>query len=98
MGVAQVESDAAVLALELLDRVEGRITAGEARDRRVQSAAGDEQQRETGTGLLEVDANGAFFVRAHGSSSSPQSAEQTGAVANAVAATPVASMVRLIGS
>ncbi len=28
--VAQVESDAAVLALELLDRVEGRITAGDA--------------------------------------------------------------------
>jgi hypothetical protein len=30
IGVAQVESDAAVLRLELLDRVEGRITAGDA--------------------------------------------------------------------
>src|SRR5712664_1323417 len=67
MGVAQVRRDAAVLCLELLDRVKGR-TAGEVGDRRVQSPTGDQQQREAGTGLLEVDANRAFFVSAHGSS------------------------------
>ena len=40
VGVAQVRRDAAVLSLELLDRVEG---VGEGGDRRVQSPAGDEQ-------------------------------------------------------
>src|SRR6059036_1921596 len=68
IGVAQVRRDAAVLSLELLDRVKGPA-AGQAGDRRVQSPAGDEQQREAGTGLLIVDANGAFFVEGHGSSS-----------------------------
>src|SRR3984893_15024313 len=67
-GVAQVRRDAAVLSLELLDRVKG-TAAGQAGDRRVQSPAGDEQQREAGTGLLIADANGAFFVEGHGSSS-----------------------------
>src|SRR6478736_4471615 len=54
-GVAQVRRDAAVLPLELLDRIKRR-TAGEAGDRRVQSSAGNEQKRKAGTGLLEVDA------------------------------------------
>src|SRR2546422_10825334 len=66
IGVAQVRRDAAVLSLELLDRVKGVVQAG---DRRVQSPAGNEQQREAGTGLFIVDANGAFFVEGHGSSS-----------------------------
>src|SRR5665647_3250455 len=70
VGVTQVERDAAVFVPELLDRVEGRITASDARDRRIQSPAGDQQQREAGTGLLEMNANGAFFVCAHGSSPS----------------------------
>src|SRR5207247_1548205 len=35
------------------------------------SPPGDEQQREPGTGLLIMDANGAFFVEGHGSSSLP---------------------------
>src|SRR5580765_6353492 len=61
-SVAQVRRDAAVLPIELLDRVKRR-TAGEAGDRRVQSSAGNEQKREAGTGLLEVDANSAFFVK-----------------------------------
>ncbi len=71
IGVAQVGGDAAVLGLELRDRIERRAFAGEPRDRRVQSAAGDQQQREAGAGLLEVDANVAFFVHAHGRSSLP---------------------------
>src|ERR1035437_7633479 len=51
IGVAQVRRDAAVLSLELLDRVKGRAL-GEEGDGRVQSPAGDEQQREAGTGLF----------------------------------------------
>src|SRR5207237_3230358 len=47
--------------LELLDRVEGRI-ASEERDVRVQSSAGKQHQRETGSRLLIADANGSFFV------------------------------------
>src|SRR3989442_10875608 len=70
VGVARVRRDAAVLSLELLDRVK-RTAAGQAGDRRVQSPAGDEQQRKAGTGLLIVDANGAFFVEGHGRSSLP---------------------------
>ena len=64
--VAQVEGDAAVFVAELLHGVEGRIFAGDPRDVRVQSAAGNQQQREAGTGLLIMDANGAFFEKAHG--------------------------------
>ena len=40
----------------------------EERDGRVQSPAGKQHQRETGPGLLIVDANGAFFVELAGSS------------------------------
>src|ERR1700693_3870375 len=60
-GVAQVRRDAAILSLELLNGVEGRV-AGEEGYGRVQAPAGKQHQRETGPGLLIVDANGAFFV------------------------------------
>ena len=70
VGVAQVRRDAAVLVLELLDRVERR-DAGEEGDGRVQAPAGDEQQREAGAGLFVVDADVAFFVERHGSLSLP---------------------------
>src|SRR5271170_6457352 len=66
-GVAQVRCDAAILSFELLNRVEGRIAAEEGYGR-VQSAAGKKHQRETGPGLLIVDANGAFFVELASSS------------------------------
>src|ERR1700693_6470483 len=60
-GVAQVSCDAAILSLELLNGVEGRV-AGEEGYGGVQSPAGKQHQRETGPGLLIADANGAFFV------------------------------------
>src|ERR1700687_1268755 len=44
------------------------VARPEVRDRRVQSPAGDQQQREAGTGLLKVDANGAFLVEGRGRS------------------------------
>ena len=43
-GVANVRRDAPVLSLELLDRVERRV-AGEEGNGRVQSSAGEQQQR-----------------------------------------------------
>src|SRR5436309_11681158 len=66
-GVAQVRRDAAILSLELLNGVEGRV-AGEEGYGRVQSPAGKQHQREAGPGLLIVDANGAFFVELASSS------------------------------
>src|SRR5580704_7927660 len=60
-GVAQVSCDAAILSLELLNGVEGRV-AGEEGNGGVQSPARKQHQRETGPGLLIVDTNGAFFV------------------------------------
>src|SRR6266851_783312 len=66
-GVAQVRRDAAILSLELLNGVEGRV-AGEERYGRVQSPARKQHERETGPGLLIVDANGAFFVELASSS------------------------------
>ena len=84
--------------LNSVDRVERRIGAGEAGDRRVQAAAGDQQQRKAGTGLLIVDANGAFFVKAHGGLPARLLRNTRGAAAIAVAAAPVVRMVRLIGS
>src|ERR1700687_1990591 len=60
-GVAQVRCDAAILSLELLNGVEGRV-AGEEGYGGVQSPAGKQHQREAGPGLLIVDTNGAFFV------------------------------------
>src|SRR5207249_4404685 len=68
IGVAHIREDAAVFSLELFDRIK-RSAAHQAGDRRVQSPAGDEQQREAGAGLLVLDANGAFFVERHSSSS-----------------------------
>src|SRR4029450_2525749 len=70
IGIAHVRENAAVFSLELLDRIE-RPAAFQAGDRRVQSPAGDEQQREAGTGLLIADANGTFFIERHGISSLP---------------------------
>src|SRR6266536_299225 len=67
-GVAHVREDAAIFSLELFDRIK-RSAAHQPGDRRVQSPAGDEQQREAGAGLLVSDANAAFFVERHGSSS-----------------------------
>src|SRR2546426_12244438 len=59
-GVAQVRRDAAVVLLELLDRIKG----GRKRSyRRVQSPAREQQQREARTGLLIVDANWASFIK-----------------------------------
>src|SRR6266852_2351616 len=65
LGVAQIGRDHAELALELVERVErvGR----EARDRGVQPATGDDQQREAGTDLLIVDANVALLIQWHSS-------------------------------
>ena len=68
IGVAQIRRDAAVFVLELLHRVERVVR--EARDRRVQPAAGDHQQREAGAGLFVMDADVAFFVERHGGFSS----------------------------
>src|SRR6266446_6154375 len=65
IGVAQIRRDNAVLALELLHRVEGVVR--EARDRGVQPAAGDDQQREAGADLLIVDADVTLFVERHDS-------------------------------
>src|SRR5215510_2636284 len=60
IGVAQVRENAAVLALELLDWIEW---AGEQTGHpRVQRSAGDEQQREAGTGLIITDADGTSFI------------------------------------
>src|SRR5436189_6289593 len=68
IGVAQVREDAAVFSLELFDRIK-RSAAFQEGDRRVQSPTGDEQQRKARTGLLILNANGAFFVERHRSSS-----------------------------
>jgi hypothetical protein len=66
VGVAQVRRDAAVLVLELIDRVERRIP-GEEADGRVQTPTGDEEQWEARARLLVVDADVALFVKRHGS-------------------------------
>src|SRR5580700_333783 len=66
-GVAQVRCDAAILSLELLNGIEGRV-AGEEGYCGVQSPTGKQHQRETGSGLLIVDTNGAFFVELASSS------------------------------
>jgi len=69
IGVAQIHRDNAVLALELVHRVEGVVR--EARDRGVQPAPGDHQQREAGADLLVMNTDFAFFVERHGVSPFP---------------------------
>src|SRR5262249_25892127 len=63
-GIAQVGRDAAVLTLEFRDRIEW--SASEGGERRIQSAARNDQQRKAGPVLLKADTNRAFFVKAHG--------------------------------
>src|SRR5204862_3502948 len=65
-GVAQVGRHAAILVFELLHRIERRAV-GVPSDGRVESPAGDEQQRQAGAaGVFVVDAYVAFFVERHG--------------------------------
>src|SRR5678815_3749067 len=98
IGIAHVRENAAVFSLELLDRIE-RPAAFQAGDRRIQSPAGNEQQREAGTGLLIGDANGAFFVQRHGSSSLPNLlTKHSPRCGHHLAAAPVFSILRLIES
>src|SRR5215468_3931838 len=60
IGIAQICENAAILALELLDRIE---RAGEqAGHPRVQRSTGDEQQRKARAGFIIADANGTSFV------------------------------------
>ena len=65
IGVAQVGADAAELVLELRERVEG-IAVVEQGGRRVQAAAGDEQQREARALFLVADADRPFLVEGRG--------------------------------
>jgi hypothetical protein len=60
LGVAQIGRDNAKLALELVEWVE-RVRR-EPRDRRVEPAAGDHQQREARADLFVMDANLASFI------------------------------------
>ena len=64
IGVALVHRDAAEVVLELFHRVDhgGRPVA----DARVQAAAGGDQQREAGAGLLVADANVALLIERQG--------------------------------
>src|SRR5262249_62200851 len=54
-------SDQPVLSLERVDRLDWRVACKEA-DGRVQTTAGEQQQRKSGTGLFVIDANRASFV------------------------------------
>src|SRR4051812_8161046 len=63
LGIAQIRRDNAKLAFELVKRVEG--VGREPRDRRVEPATGDDQQRKAGADLFVMDANVAFFVERH---------------------------------
>src|SRR5262249_30259190 len=60
-SVAQVRRDAAILSLELLDRIKGRV-AGKEGNGRVQPSARKQQQWEAGTGLFIVDPHRASFI------------------------------------
>src|SRR5262249_13556432 len=63
IGVSQIRENAAILVLELLDRVE---RAGDQTGHpRVQCSARDEQQRKARTGLRIADSRGALLVEAH---------------------------------
>src|SRR4029079_8325550 len=57
----------ALLSVDLRDRVERRV-AGEEGNRRVQAAAGEQQEREAGPGLLVVNAHAALVVERAGAS------------------------------
>src|SRR5207247_2533711 len=65
-AVAQVGSNATILVSELLHRIERRAL-GVPGDRRIQPAAGNEEQWEAGAGFFVVDADVAFLVKWHGS-------------------------------
>src|SRR5207244_552625 len=69
IGVTQIRCDDAVLVLEFLQRVKG--VGREARDRGVQPAAGNDQQREAGADLFVVDTDVALLVQWHSSVSLP---------------------------
>ena len=70
IGVAQVRRDAAVLSLELLDRVERRAVVKPAIvEFNPPPAMSNNGKPEPASSI--VDANGAFFVEGHGSSSLP---------------------------
>src|SRR5260370_41996319 len=64
LGVAQIGRDNAKLAPELVEWVE-RVRR-EPRDRRVEPAAGDYQQREPRADIFVMDANLASFIERHG--------------------------------
>src|SRR5271170_8267679 len=64
LGVAQIGRDNAKLPLELVEWVE-RVRR-EPRDRRVEPAAGDHQQREPRADIFVMDANLASFIERHG--------------------------------
>src|SRR5262249_38765103 len=64
LGVAQIGRDNAKLTLELVEWVE-RVRR-EPRDRRVEPATGDHQQREARADLFVMDANLASLIEWHG--------------------------------
>src|SRR5689334_5224048 len=68
IGVAKVGANAAVFVLELVKRIERGIRRGQICDSGIQPAAGNHQQREAGTFLLEMDANRTFLKKDHGGS------------------------------
>src|SRR5690606_5826240 len=70
VGVAQVQCDAAVRVRELFQRIERRLRAarpasGQRRDRRVEAAARQDQQRKAGPGFLVMKADGTAFAERH---------------------------------
>ena len=65
IGVAQIRRDDAVFAFELFHRVKGMVR--EPRDRGIQPATGDDQQRKAGTDLFVMDADVTSLIERHGS-------------------------------
>ena len=76
-SVAQVRGYTAVAVLERFHRVE-RVRGGEAGDRGIQTTAGNDQQRKACSGLLVMNADGAFFVDRHASSPCAEWCHATG--------------------
>ena len=64
IGVPQIERDNAVGVAEFFQWIEGMVC--EPRDRRVQPAAGNNQQWEARTRFLVVDLHGTVFIDWHG--------------------------------